>query len=61
MFTPSGNIIPFTVEKLFDENQEEIKVARHPDNIYYIYLDTDILIEEYAMIRLIRKMGSKGL
>ncbi len=61
LFTPSGNIIPFTVEKLFDENQEEIKVARHPDNIYYIYLDTDILIEEYAMIRLIRKMGSKGL
>lgn len=61
LFTPSGNIIPFTVEKLFDENQEEIKVARHPDNIYYIYLDTDILIEEYAMIRLIRKMGSKEL
>lgn len=60
LFTPSGNIIPFTVEKLFDENQEEIRVARHPDNIYYIYLDTDILIEEYAMIRLIRKMGSKG-
>lgn len=61
LFTPSGNIIPFTVEKLFDENQEEIKVARHPDNIYYIYLDTDILIEEYAMIRLIRKMGSEEL
>lgn len=55
LFTPSGNIIPFTVEKLFDENQEEIQVARHPDNIYYIYLDTDILVEEYSMIRFIKK------
>ena len=55
LFTPSGNIILFTVEKLFDENQEEIQVARHPDNIYYIYLDTDILVEEYSMIRFIKK------
>ncbi|MCI8346997.1 MAG: U32 family peptidase [Bacilli bacterium] len=55
LFTPRGDAIFFTVEKLLDENQEEILIARHPDNIYYIYLDTDILIEEYSMIRLIRK------
>lgn len=55
LFTPRGDAIVFTVEKLLDENQEEILIARHPDNIYYIYLDTDILVEEYSMIRLIRK------
>ena len=55
LFTPSGEIISFIVEKLFDENQESIDVARHPDNIYYIYLDTNINIPEYSMIRLIKK------
>ena len=55
LFTPSGEVISFKVEKLFDENKESIDVARHPDNIYYIYLDTDINIPEYSMIRLIKK------
>ena len=55
LFTPSGEVISFKVEKLFDENKEPIDVARHPDNIYYIYLDTDINIPEYSMIRLIKK------
>lgn len=55
LFTPRGDTIAFTVEKLLDDNQGEIKIARHPDNIYYIYLDTDILIEEYSMIRLLEK------
>ena len=55
LFTPSGEVISFKVEKLFDENKESIDVARHPDNIYYIYLDTEINIPEYSMIRLIKK------
>ena len=55
LFTPSGEVISFNIEKLFDENKESIDVARHPDNIYYIYLDTDIYIPEYSMIRLIKK------
>ena len=55
LFTPSGKNIEFTVEKLYNEEKEELDVARHPDDIYYIYLDTDIEIEEYSMIRLNRK------
>lgn len=55
LFTPNGDSILFTVNNLFDENLDEIDVARHPDNIYYIYLDTDISIDEYSMIRLIEK------
>lgn len=55
LFTPKGEVIPFVVEKLLDENKNDIDIARHPDDIYYIYLDTDREIEEYSMIRLIEK------
>ncbi|MBQ2910574.1 MAG: U32 family peptidase [Bacilli bacterium] len=55
LFTPSGEVITFELEKLFDEELNEIDVARHPDNIYYLYLDTEIEIPEYSMIRLIKK------
>ena len=55
LFTPNGDIVEFSIEKLYNEDMEDIDVARHPDNIYYVYLDTDIKIEEYSMIRLIEK------
>lgn len=55
LFTPKGEVIPFVVEKLLDENKNDIDIARHPDDIYYIYLDTNKEIEEYSMIRLIEK------
>ena len=55
LFTPSGDKITFTLEKLYDDNKNEIDVARHPDNIYYVYLSTDIEIPEYSMLRLIEK------
>ena len=41
------------VEKLYDEDMNMLDVARHPDNIYYLYLDTNIEIGEYSMIRLL--------
>lgn len=55
LFTPNGDVIPFIVEKILDDEHQEIDIARHPDNIYYIYLDTNIKIDEYSMIRLIEK------
>ena len=55
LFTPSGDKITFTLEKLYDEEKNEIEVARHPDNIYHVYLSTDIDIPEYSMLRLIEK------
>ena len=55
LFTPNKENIVFTVEKLYDSDMNLVDVARHPDNIYYIYLETDIKIEEYSMIRLIEK------
>ncbi len=59
VFTPSGDVISLTVERLFDEDKNELDVARHPDNIYYLYLDTNIEIPEYSMMRLMKK-GSRN-
>ena len=53
LFTPSGESIIFNIDKLYDENMNSIDIARHPDNIYYIYLKTNLKIEQYSMIRLI--------
>ena len=53
LFTPNKESVTFTIEKLYDSDMNEIDIARHPDSIYYIYLDTDILIDAYSMIRLI--------
>lgn len=55
LFTPNKDSIIFTVEELLDEDKQKIDIARHPDNIYYIYLDTKINICEYSMIRLIKE------
>lgn len=55
LFTPQGDEITFTIEKIFNEDKQEEMVARHPDNIYYVYLDTKIDIVKDSMIRLIKK------
>ena len=55
VFTPLGDVASFKVEKLYNEDMEEVDVARHPDDIYYVYLDTKIKIDKYSMIRLIEK------
>lgn len=60
VFTPAGDVIKFTLEKLYDEEKQELDIARHPDNIYYLYLDTNIEIPEYSMIRLINKKITKN-
>lgn len=55
VFTPSGEHFEFEVTKLYDENMESLDVARHPDNIYYLYLDTDIDIVEYSMLKIVKR------
>ena len=55
LFTPNGDHIEFKVEKIYNEDMESLDVARHPDDIYYLYLDTDIEIPEYSMIKVVTK------
>ena len=38
-----------------NEDMVSIDVARHPDSIYFIKLDTNVSICEYSMLRLIKK------
>lgn len=53
LFTPSGERVSFVVKELYDDNMNSLEVARHPDNIYYVKVDTLIDIVEYSMMRLI--------
>ena len=55
LFTPSGEHIEFIVTKLLDEEMNSVDVARHPDNIYYLELDTDIDIVEYSMLKIVER------
>ena len=55
LFTPSGEHIEFKVTKLLDEDKNSVDVARHPDNIYYLELDTDINIVEYSMLKIVER------
>lgn len=55
LFTPSGEHISFVVEEIYDEDMNRVDVCRHPDNIYYLKLNTDIEIPEYSMIKIVER------
>ena len=55
LFTPRGDHITFVVEELYDEEMNKLDVARHPDNIYYLKVDSDIEIPEYAMLKIVER------
>ena len=53
LFTPSGEHISFVVTEIYDADMNSVDVARHPDDIYYLKLDSDISIPEYSMIKIV--------
>ena len=53
LFTPSGEHISFVVSELYDSDMNSVDVARHPDDIYYLKLDSNISIPEYSMIKIV--------
>ncbi len=53
IFTPSGEIYKYTVEKIYDEDMKELEVARHPEQV--LKLKFDHILPAYSMIRLITK------
>ena len=55
LFTPNGDHISFIVEELFDEDMNKIDVARHPDNIYYLKVNSNLEIPEYSMLKIVRR------
>ena len=52
IFTPAGEIYDYTIDKIYNEDMNELDVARHPEEI--IKLPFDKQLEEYSMIRLIK-------
>ena len=53
IFTPNGEIYPYKIETIYNENNEKIDVARHPEEILKLPFDTRLI--PYSMIRLIKK------
>lgn len=53
IFTPNGEVFPYTVDKIFDENMVELDVARHPEQVLKLPFDKEL--PPYSMIRLIKK------
>ena len=51
LFTPKGEVIPFKIDEVYDEDLNPIGIARHPEQIIKLKLDTDISIEKYSMLR----------
>ena len=53
IFTPTGEIYPYKIETIYNEDNEEIDIARHPEEI--LKLPFKMRLIPYSMIRLIRK------
>ena len=53
IFTPAGKIYTYTVDKISDENMNELEVARHPEQILKLKFEEEL--PPYSMIRLIKK------
>ena len=41
LFSPNGDEVEFKVTKLYNKDMVEEDVARHPDEVYYLYLDSN--------------------
>jgi U32 family peptidase len=53
IFTPEGEVYKYTVDKIYDEDMNELEVARHPEQV--LKLKFDHSLPAYSMIRLITK------
>ncbi len=52
-FTPNGEVYQYTVENIYDENMNELEVARHPEQVLKLKFDHEL--PPYSMARLIKK------
>ncbi len=50
LFTPRDEMT-FTVSKIYDDSDNLVDVARHPDNIYFIEIKIDFDVCAYSMLR----------
>lgn len=50
LFTPSGEIYDYVVDKIYDEDMNELEVARHPEQVLKLKFEKELPL--YSMIRL---------
>ena len=55
-FTPAGQVYQYTVDKIYDEDMNELDVARHPEQVLKLKFDYEL--PKYSMARLINKKES---
>lgn len=53
LFTPNGETYPYIVDKIYDEDMNELEVARHPEQVLKLKFDKEL--PPYSMIRLITR------
>lgn len=51
VFNPRGDVLGFTIDEVYDEFMNPISIARHPEEIIKIKIDTDIELPLYSMMR----------
>ncbi len=54
IFMPSGKLIAFTIDNLYNSDMQAIKIARHPEEQLFMYFPYEV--EKYSMMRLQNKM-----
>ena len=52
IFTPYGEVYKYKIDKIYDENMQELELARHPEQV--LKLKFPHKLKEYSMIRLIK-------
>lgn len=52
IFTPNGEVYKYKIDKIYDENMQELELARHPEQV--LKLKFPHKLKEYSMIRLIK-------
>lgn len=57
LFGPNKERVEFVVEKIYDEDMQEIDVARHPQQIVYLPLDTKV--SKHSLMRKVAKKDAK--
>ena len=53
IFTPTGEVYDYVIDKIYDENMQELELARHPEQV--LKLKFPHKLPKYSMIRLIVK------
>ena len=52
VFNPNGDVVSFVIDEVYDEFMNPISVARHPEEIIKLKLNTEIELPLYSMMRI---------